>query len=507
MASVSRFIVFGLLVCCLFLIIVLTLWNDGLSKVLDNADLVQPYLVAEDLLKFTGTYHGWRHSPAPYVFPDWFLAGLLVLVPVPPIFKTALYAAISLTGFALAAGLIIREATGVRYATAVLIFALLLIGLILGTLPLHAEAHAKWFILTLSAPFIHNGATFGLLLATALMGWIWNNPRSMGMVVLLLIIVFMGAYSDLLFVVWFVTPAVVIYGIDGALTRRLPPLLMAMATGATAFLAVVLKRNFHGSKTVQSVEMDDIRESAIVFAESVQSFFSDGDVIMIGLIFGLGCICLAGSGVLVSAFRSGTMRFWQALILLLAGAAVCGLVVPVLSGFFDHAVHWRYLMVVPILVVLAASVLVAEVLAGRAATARLPGFAASILALLLVLPAYRAGMAIEPKLDLEVCLEAEGLTTGYGEYWMVKSLIFYSERRIHVIQLNSGAERYEHNYNRLWFDRRADGQALTAPNFIIMTMIDPVKILERFGPASRTLQCGKHEIWLYDRIGGLNSSS
>lgn len=507
MASVSRFIVFGLLVCCLFLIVVLNLWNDGLSRALNNADLIQPYLVTEDLLKYTDTYHGWRHSPAPYIFPDWFLAGILVLVPVPPIIKTVLYAAISLAGFALAAGLIIREATGTRYASGVCIFALLLIILLLSTVPLHSETHAKWFILNLSAPFIHNGATFGLLLATALMGWLWNNPRSKWIVVLLLIIMFMAAYSDLLFVVWFVVPAVVIYGIDGALTRRLPPLLMAVATGATAVLAVVLKRTIHREKTVRSVELEDIRESAIVFAESVQSFFADGDVVMIVLVLGLGCICLAGFSVLVSTFRSGTMRFSQALILFLAGAAVCGLLVPVLSGFFDHAVHWRYLMVMPILVVLAVSLLVANALSARAVIHHLPGFAVTILALFLAIPAYRVAKAIEPRIELETCLETEGLTTGYGEYWMVKSLIFYSERRIHMIQLNNGGERYEHNYNRVWFDRRADGQALASPNFIIMTFIDPGKILEKLGPASRTFQCGKHEIWLYDRINGLNPTS
>lgn len=507
MASVHRFIVFGILVCGLFLIVVLALWNEGLSKVLMNADLIQPYLVTEDLLRYTDTYYGWRHSPAPYIFPDWFLAGILVLVPVPPIVKTVLYAAISLAGFSLAAGLIIREATGMRFVSAVLIFALLLIALQLGTVPLHAEAHAKWFILTVSAPFIHNGATFGLLLATALMGRLWNHPQSRWIVVLLLIVVFMAAYSDLLFVAWFVVPAVVIYGIDCVLARRLPPLLMAVATAATAFLAVALKRRLHGESTIRSVEWDEIRESAIVFAESVQSFFADGEFIMIALVFGLGCICVAALGVLASVLRSGTMRFSQALTLLLAGATVGGIVAPVLSGFFDHAVHWRYLMVVPVLGVLAVCLLVASTLSAGPVTRHLPGFAATFLALLLVVPAYRSAMAIEPKIELEICLEAEGLTTGYGEYWMVKSLIFYSERRIHMIQLNNGGERYEHNYNRFWFDRRADGQALTSPNFVIMTYIDPGKIREKFGPASRTLQCGKHEVWLYDRIGGLNGSS
>lgn len=500
MTSVTRILLLATLVFFQFMVVILFLWNHGASGAVGNSDLIQPYLVTEDLLKYPDTFFGWRHSPAPYVFPDWIVAGFLVLLPVSPAWQTLLFAATQLTGFALAAGWIIEQATRQRYANAVLVFTLVLIAFLLGNELLEDGTNFGWLVYALLAAFIHNGSTFSMLLAVALMGSLWDSPQPKTLVVLLGSVVFLAAYSDLIFVAVFVFPACVTYALRAYLTRRISHFWMGILLLAVAILAVILKRLLHNVVSVRDVDINTILSSAEAFGQSVQSVFADLDIMMIPMFLGLGVVCMIGLRAFISALRTKDMTFSQALFMFLLGTIFCGFLAPVINSYYEETSHWRYYIIMPIIFVLAVSIFIARYLPERLSMRALPGLLVALLVLLMAPSAYNVALAIEPKTELEICLEMEGLTTGYGEYWMAKPVIFYSQRRVHIIQLDRDGGRYGHNYNRVWFDRRADGQPIDSPNFIIVTGTNTEKILEVFGRPRREIQCGRHDVWLYDQI-------
>lgn len=510
------------LVFCLFVIVVLNLWDQGLSSVLNNSDLIQPYLVTEDLLFYPGTYYGWRHSAAPYVFPDWILAGLLVILPVPPVWKTVLYAAALSTGYVFTAGWIISQVSPRRITNAAMLFAILLIGVLFVSVRIYDLANPAvvleegmthlggalvlgtnnfgFLFLNLLAPFIHTGAILDYLLAVALMGLVWNRRAKGPALAALCFVVFLSVYSDALFVVWFVIPAAVVFTIRAALTRRLSPFLTASLLCATAVSAAILQGILHAMNSVSSFSVDAVSVSAVTFGQSVLRALENGNILMITLFIGLVFISAAGIRTVMSLRHGKDMCFAKALLILLAGTVVLGIATPVLSGNFTGLHAWRYLLVLPITVVLASSIFIARHMPKRLSVAAVPGLIMTLLVLSLAAPAYRVATAMEPQIELVTCLEAEGLTDGYAEYWMTKTVIFYSRRRVHIVQLAHSGGLYGTNYNRLWFEHRSDGTPFGPPNFVIMTGLERDKILPRFGEPEQSLRCGQHDIWLYDKI-------
>jgi hypothetical protein len=114
-----------------------------------------------------------------------------------------------------------------------------------------------------------------------------------------------------------------------------------------------------------------------------------------------------------------------------------------------------------------------------------------------VVPAWSAAKRIVVPSPLQVCLDAEGRTAGLGDYWSAKSLIFSSDRRIHVAQLTSDGSFYHANFNNRWFANRADGGGTFRPDFIIPTNLDAERLRRVFGFPDRVRNCGGQDVWLY----------
>jgi hypothetical protein len=129
-------------------------------------------------------------------------------------------------------------------------------------------------------------------------------------------------------------------------------------------------------------------------------------------------------------------------------------------------------------------------------------------------PAWRAAQRLTAPTPLQACLEAEGRTAGFGDYWTAKELMFRSNRRIHIIQINGRGEPYRWIINERWFTQRADDGTTPRPDFILPgrpKRYDAERLREVFGTPNRVLTCGRGEacgsvagaqcggeLWLYD---------
>jgi len=495
----GRFAVTAALTMVVALLCVLSFWDRGLSGIPFTSDLVQPYLVIEDLLSNPASFFTWRHSPSPYVFPDMVIAAALVVLPLSTKWMGILYGTALLTGYILAAGSLIGRATKIDSRDAGFLFALCLLMVVVAANALGGQL-TSWFLPTLFAPFIHTGALLVTLIAMILLERILRVPGSTAAKALLLLLVLVTSFSDALFVVWFVLPALIVLWLCARACQSTPPRALMVSLFGAAAIAVAAERIFHGIKAGKPLRLDTIMRAAETLWNSALDAIVRPDWIFTGLLAITLIILLSGAVSLGRSARRREMPFADTLAIFLAVSVVLGVLAPILTSYFQEQSHWRYLLFLPLFAVLKMAIILSRLVkAGRYLSAVPAG--ALALALLIIAPtAYGAAMAREPRTGLETCLDARDLTTGLGDYWVAKRLMFLSGRKFHIVQLKWDGRLDTYNYNRDWFSRRADDGSAIEPNFIIIRGLVAERIRDKFGAPGNTLPCAGTEIWLYDDL-------
>lgn len=497
--QVRRFAVAAVLTMAVALVGVLFFWDRGLSGIQFTSDLVQPYLVVEDFWADPASFYTWRHSPSPYVFPDMLIAVALVLLPLSPKWMGILYGTALLTGYSLAAGALIGKATNTDSRYAGFVFALCLLIVIVAAQALGGQL-APWLLLTLFAPFIHTGALLMTLLAMVLLERILRVPGSAGAKALLALMVLVTTFSDALFMVWFVLPALIVLWLHArACKMHLPRALMVSLFSAAA-IAVAAERVFHGIKAGKPLRLDTIIGAADTLWSSALDAATEPDWVFVGLLAVTVIILLPGAVSLRRSMQRREMPFGDTLAIFLAASVILGVLAPILTSYFQEQSHWRYVLFFPLYAILKLAIILSRLMMTGRSARPVPAIGLAVVVAIMSPAAYRAATAPETPTDLEKCLDAHGLATGFGDYWVAKRLMFLSERKLHIVQLKSDGRLDTYNYNRDWFQHRADDGSAIAPDFILVTGLDAGRIRDKFGEPREAVQCAGTEVWLYDEL-------
>lgn len=484
-----------------------------------NSDLIHPFLLLQDLLRDPASLVDWYYSPAVYAFPDWLLSGLLVLLPLSSSLLPLIYGALLLTLYSLAGGWLAAAVRLSTFWTATWSVAALLI--LLGTVaylldralnPMIADMLFMPYIHTgailsplifgmLLAPYIHTGAILVTLLAAALLLTLLQGRGGRLAGAALLLFVFGAAFSDLLFVAWFVGPAVVLALLYGWAARTRRGFVWAGAVGGTALLAVLAEMLSRGRVLARSLDpADSVAASLALFFRDLGASLVQGDLPVFLVLALTLALLLRAVFLLAVALRRRDLPPPALLELFLAGSAASALIAAFGTGAYSLVVHWRYVLILFLLPPLWAALrLVPPLLPargrGRAWTLAL-GLLAAMAAFVPV--AHRAVGELLAPTGLEACLLAEGRREGLGDYWTAKLLMLMSDRQIHIVQVLPNGDFQDWNVNRRWFHTRADNGAPLAPDFIVLQNLDAEALQRRFGPPDRTIDCDGRAIWLYD---------
>jgi len=200
----------------------------------------------------------------------------------------------------------------------------------------------------------------------------------------------------------------------------------------------------------------------------------------------------------------GVLRAWpsqpirRGVLLYHLAAIFCALAFPIASGRFVAPDQWRYLAVIPFLGLTWFSLVVVRFRTARVGVVAAAFVASTVVPVVLnpFAQAWGSGMT-----GLIACLNEDGLTSGYGDYWVAKQVIFLSDRAIHIAQLD-GASEMRFNFDARWFTQRADGSAFV-PNFIVTDRLNEAQLAGRFGKPTSVSSCAGSTIWHYDH--GLRS--
>ena len=457
-----------------------------------NSDLLQPFLVAKDALRDPASVFDWRHSPSAYVVPDMLLAAFCTALPLPGLLRPLAYGGLLLLLDCLAVGWLLRATKRTRtvlggaFAMAG-IFVVLMLGL--SFLPVDVGFN---MVVSLAAPFIHTGAILlGISLLAALVAHV-TTPTRFSIVPVLLISV-AGGYSDLLFVVWFVAPAVIAVILAGS--RFKPRLADLFLVSIVALGCAMLDRYLRPGTTITIVDHAlSVRNWIGWLVTSVQQglWLFPASVVM-GAVMGVRGLQL------IAASRKRPISSWNLAEVAFGGTQAVAVLLPVLSGTLDVMTNLRYGLVAFILPVVWLLGLVAPVVAPRRALAA--GLASATVVLFgALLPASIDAAARDAApTPIAQCLQAHGLTTGYADYWTAKRNMLQTDYRLHLVQLlDTDGRPYAFNFNQRGFFGRADTGAPLNLNFIVTTGLRPETLVPLYGDPDRTLDCGGETVWLYD---------
>lgn len=495
----ARIILFIFAVAVFALVSVLFFWDRGLSAIPFNSDLVQPYLVIEDLLATPSSFFTWRHSPSPYILPDLFVAGGLVVLPLSPKWMAIGYSTILLVGYGIAGGWLISRATGSRVQSGTLLFMLCLLALIFAANRLDGTP-SNWLLPILFSPFIHTGALLCTLIAVALLEKLLRDPDSGWARISLVSLAFVAIFSDALFAVWFVFSALIVLWLQAKACNTRFPWPIRRTLFISVIIVIGVERALHGVGEGVPLRLSSVVQSATVLWNEIAMIVARPDWIMLILFLITLGIMLSGIASAIRSMRRGRLSFDDALAVFLASSIVLGVLILIITSYFKESAHWRYLIIIPFYAALTISANLSRLQMRLKYGRHLVSIAGAAAFVFMVPGAYGTAMSPETRSDLEACLETRGLSTGFASYWTAKHLIFLSERRIHIAQIKPDGRRDNFNYNRAWFEKRADDGSPIAPNFIITRDLNTSRIRDKFGAPRDSVQCDGTEIWIYDAL-------
>jgi hypothetical protein len=80
-----------------------------------NSDLIHPFLLAQDIIDNPSLWWSWSHSPAPYIFPDIFVAIILAILKIPPAGQPIVYASFLFSGYVIFTANILTALYKIRF--------------------------------------------------------------------------------------------------------------------------------------------------------------------------------------------------------------------------------------------------------------------------------------------------------------------------------------------------------------------------------------------------------
>lgn len=499
----------SLLIFAAFLIVFTFLLGLGHAGVAYNSDSILPFLLVRDLLQDPSALVDWYPSPAFYVFPDWILAAVLLVGQVPGSAMPLFYGALLLTLYCFAAGALLAAEgrVPVLAGTWGMAAALMIAG---GAALLFIDrAISPAAFVALASPHIHTGAVLGTLLSGALLIALLEERAGARAVAALGVAVFVCAFSDFLYLVWFTGPACIVAGLHSWWTGRRGGFRYAILMAALSGAAVVVETLIRGGialtgylKAGGSSE-GPIRAASFLWVQ-LRTAVSDADYPLIVTLMVAAALIMRTAFILLSIVQRRTLRDGAFTDLFLGGSCAAALLAPLLTGAFQEAAHWRYFLIVfPLSLLWGLRLSFQAWGKWRGASLHLSWIAAALVVLVSAAasaPALEAGKRLQAPPPLEACLAREGRFEGLGDYWTAKLLMLMTERRVHIVQVTRGGNLFRWDYNGRWFTERADSRAAVRPDFIVMRNLDPNALRTRFGAPARVVDCDGTEIWLYDKV-------
>jgi hypothetical protein len=466
-----------------------------------NSDVFNPFLQVQDIIKNVGALADWDYAgTALWIFPSWLLMAVVILTQAPSGFLPLLYGALSMALYSFAGGAILATADNLRTVAGAWAVALALF--VAGwTVVLFREAPlSPWFYVSIVG--IHNGAVLATLAAAALFLSLISGRSGFWRVFGMAALVFAASLSDLLLIVWFVIPACIVGLLHSWATRRFRGATVAGLIGAVALVAWAIERelpaypvrvDYLSYWTTHPGPMRDFWYTLNMIAAE------DAPLLLILVLI---VALFARSAMLtISLLRRREHTSGVYMELLLGGSCAAAIIAPLATGYFkgwDWLRYAEFVVIAPLIwVAHHAFRIVPTMKAGQLAWAPVVIVLFSCAAI--ARPAWNAAQRLAAPRPLQACLEAEGRTAGFGDYWTAQLVIFMSERRIHIVQIQRGGEPYRWSYNKRWFTQRADDGTLPRPDFIVPKNLDTERLRQTFGPPQRVLTCNGEEIWLYEK--------
>ncbi|EIC19611.1 hypothetical protein [Thiorhodovibrio frisius] len=472
--------------------------TEANSALFGHSDLIQPYMLARDILANPAAILDWYHSPALYVFPDWLLAMILVAwVPGSDRVLPLLYSVILLLAYSIAGSWLLRQSLNTSLLRGT--WLLVTISVVSACVTHHdlTTPMTTWLFLTGSTAYIHTGALVLTLVAGGLLMRCLQRPSATGTAIMALI----GAittFSDALFMVWFVAPACVVLLLHAWAQRSGPPLITIAWISGAGLIAMLVEHLLRSTKP--ELHRIEPSKSLQVFISDLQAVVSAGDVGFMLMLVAIMVIALRAAIMILRLLRRQTLTPAAYLELFLAGSISAALLAPLALGVYWDLTLWRYLLVIPVLVIIWVVHCVLK-LSPQWQYGLTTGAIITTLGLgtVSISSAWEHIQSLQQPIALEQCLREQGRDTGFGDYWNAKRLLFLSDRRLHIIQINAVGQPFHMNYNRRWFAERADTGAPVQPDFVILDRLDAGVIARRFGSPKQVIHCDGSAIWLYPR--------
>ncbi|EGV28996.1 hypothetical protein ThidrDRAFT_3435 [Thiorhodococcus drewsii AZ1] len=482
----------------------------GYSNLNYNSDLVQPFMQARDLLQEPSRFNDWYFSPALYFFPDLIFSVFLVVLPIPNAVLPIIYGALLFTLYSGAGGILISSNMRVSFVTATNLIAaiILLVGLMSFSYAVKGPISPLSYVWLASAS-IHTGAVLMTLVSAAIFINLLTNQARLRWLVVLGVTVYLSSFSDLLFVVWFVVPASIIailHGISiGGRRSYIYAVTLIVAT-ISALISERLIRNvlFSSELDVFSGYMSPINpiDSVLSFSQELIRAVKMNDypaLITVGVLIPIGARAIKICFDLLGRQPQTVGNYIE---LFIAMSCFSALLTPLATGNYKVVGDWRYFIVIHILIMVWIVYFISNVIGSIRIVNVVAGLGAGVLIAVSAMTVSEDAIASVKRLQsptpVEICLRQEKRTTGIGDYWTAKLLMFMTRREIHIVQVREDGYFFRWNYNRRWFSVRSDNKAPFSPDFIITKNLDPNKLRARFGDPSRSIVCGDSEIWLYD---------
>lgn len=486
-----------------FLAILAFLLGRGRADALYNSDVVHVFLLVQDLLRDPAALLDWHHSPAIYVVPDWLIAALPVIAGVPDAALPLAHGALLLTLYSLSGGALVAAAGRVPPLAAVWgVAAALAASGGIAFLSVDHPLTPVWYAM-LAAPFTHSGATLMTLVCAALLLALLSGRAGKTALAALAVAVFAAAFSDFLFLPWFVGPACIVALLAARSGAPGNGRRCAGVVAAAAVAAVLAERLVRaGGGIAGYMPTRNPLDAVATFVADILSATAAGDLFLLAILALAVALWVRAAFLLLVLWRGAALPPGALTDLFLAGSCAAAVLAPLATGTYLDVTSWRYFLAVFLLVLLWVVDLAFRRAAARRAGPAVPGLLAALVlgaAAAASVPALDAGKRLASPGPLAACLAGEDRNDGLGDYWTAKRLMLASGRAIHIVQVNDTGSLYRWNYNDRWFHRRTGDGAPVRPDFIVLDNLDAGLIAHRFGPPARALACGGSEVWLYDR--------
>jgi hypothetical protein len=419
---------------------------------------------------------------------------VLNLLQIPLTFMPIAYGGLLLSGYAVGLGILLRTSTGISSATGIPISAIVLGGLQAVGGTYHADALGSGMTASLAAPFIHTGAIlFGIASLPSFAQWISQTSRPTAP---LAIVSLLAAFSDLLYVFWFLTPATLLWLVIAQDRRDFRKTVGSV--WAASIAGVLIARLHPGAPTFAWPNYSGT--VSVLWQLALRCITGQDPLLLVALIVTpLMGFLAARTALRINHGKRLTPE--RSVLLLIEVTQCCSLAVPVVLGRLDDPGNLRYALPIFVLPSVWLMVRITGTALRVGPRVRWASAQAALVLLILVVTfgsnAAKAANELAEPTNLTKCLLKKGLREGLADYWNAKSLVFYSNYDISIVQVTDDGHPYRINYNSKWFTTTADGSDTVQPNFIVLDRLRDWALVSRFGMPVVQLSCSGSTVWVY----------